>query len=180
MQNEDTKLLYEAFYRNYDNSRLFHVLQEYEKFSKHDLNKFRFPLLGQGYFCSAFKVSGLLDSALSLTLCIAHEAINDGSDGDLTLKRWLQRMKLLQTYGKKIPLIPPFALLKTANSLAWVTPFGSLGPEKSKAHWLPLEHSIKSMQNSLRLHSLHLSDYIQIKTWKGIPFVFDMSDLRKH
>ena len=173
---KDIKKLHEAFYRNFDRSRAESFLQGFEKgltFNSSDC-----LLLGSGSFCSAYRVSFSRNSAYYHVLSIAHTHLNESFEAERSLKQWLKRLQTLSKLNKQaIPLIPPVSGILGKQTVAWVSPFAEGAQEDAKTHWLPLRRQIEKMQNVLRKNGLIIEDLLQIRTWQGIPFIHDLSDL---
>lgn len=92
----------------------------------------------------------------------------------------MERLHLQQELQKeRIPLIPPFLLLRIRGTPLWLTPEGKPGADNPPGdHWLPLESLLEEAALSLKSAGLRLEDTGQISTWKQIPFIHDLSGLQ--
>lgn len=175
----DIKNLHESFYRYFDRSRAEAILRNYEQ--DHDSSSHgEWDFLGSGSFCSAYRINLSRNSYYYHVLSIAHTQLNSNFEAERLLKQWLQRMKALSKLTKEaIPLIPPISSIVSKQSVAWLSPYAEGAQELAKPHWFPLSEQITKMQNMLYKKGLVIEDHIQIRTWQGIPFIHDLSDLLK-
>lgn len=174
---KDIKKLHETFYRYFDRSKAESILRSFEK-SPDTIRINGGEFIGSGSFCSAYRVSFSRNSDYHHVLSIAHINFHESLEAERSLKQWVKRMRTLSGISNEaIPLIPPFSCLLGTQTVAWVTPFAEGEEQHAKAHWFPISEQIKKMQNQLRKNRLLIEDHLQIRTWQGIPFIHDLSDL---
>ena len=179
----DMNLLSKYYYENFDRSKMESITSNYEKF-KLTSERFTYPFLGAGTHCSAYQVPlRNIKSAVTedFSFVISFYALQLGEDlkTDRKVDKFLKCVDLLSQHSMRnnIPLIPPLDSIKYNNQVAIVTPFGNDPIECMSYHWNPIEDMIDQMHKSLREIGLKINDHIQIRTWQGIPFVYDFSDL---
>ncbi|MDA9951472.1 hypothetical protein N9D31_02740 [Oligoflexaceae bacterium] len=95
---------------------------------------------------------------------------------ETNLKVWKSNMAKLN--GQRIDLIPPFRVIPFRDQALFVMPYMSHGTSKMSPQWLPLDVLKQSCESGLSALGLRNFDILQIGTVKGIPFVFDLSDIR--
>ena len=69
-------------------------------------------------------------------------------------------------------------LLEGPEVLGLIMPFGDAPMAAAGAHWQPVEARIQALKTALSKVRLDLDDIAQGRSWGGIPFLFDFSDLR--
>ena len=172
----DIKKLHESFYRYFDRSKAESMVRNFERGAP--TKRSEWALLGSGSFCSAYRVCFSRNSDYYQVLSIAHTSLHESFEAERSLKQWLMRMRTLSKLNKvAIPLIPPLSCIMGKQTVAWVSPFAEGEEDEVKSYWLPLSEQINKMQGILRRNGLTIEDRIQIRTWQGIPFIHDLSDL---
>ena len=174
---KDIKKLHETFYRYFDRSKAESLLRSLER--KSDLIKSNtMVLLGSGSFCSAYRVCFSRHVNYYHVLSVAHSQLDVSIEAERSLKQWYKRMRTLSRLSKEaIPLIPPISCILGTQTVAWVSPFAEGEEQDAKPYWNPLSVQIEKMQMQLRKKGLVIEDHLQIRTWQGIPFIHDLSDL---
>lgn len=168
-RRSDSLALRDAFYRSYDPTYLEKQCQVLLA-KKTVPNSLKF--LGEGRHFSAWQCASA-SSQDDLVIRLASSA----SEQDHPEFRALQ--KAIPLLAKSKPaLIPPMEFLRVGRVLALVSPLGALGSPDLASHWRPLEDRVLELKNHLQSLGLKIDDVIQIAFWRGIPFVYDLSDLQ--
>ena len=89
--------------------------------------------------------------------------------------KWQKAVAKLQCLY--LPLIPPVQVFSVEEKIFMVSPYGKEDQSQVAPQWCPLEHEISGLKKNLFRHKLQINDHLQIRTYKGIPFVCDLSDL---
>ena len=161
-KKKDKKNLFETFYHALDPSLAHSMLVEY-------VEKKTPPstcLLGEGCFFKSYLINTNIEMNFALNL------LKDEYRGS-TFYTWLkllQKLKKLENY-----LIPPFEISSYKEGFSLIMPFGIEG--QFSEHWLPICNEIENLEDNLKQNKLILNDSIQMKSWNGIPFIHDFSDL---
>jgi hypothetical protein len=58
-------------------------------------------------------------------------------------------------------------------------PYGSAALKAAAAHWQPVEALLEEARVWLKGAGYALEDVLQGRSWEGIPFLVDFSDLRR-
>lgn len=90
------------------------------------------------------------------------------------LKKLLLSLATQTTPG----LLGPFELIDCDGQFAIAMPFGPQDAKHAKDDWQPLALWVSQLQEHLALRRLEINDLVQIRCWRGIPFLIDYSDLR--
>ncbi len=132
-------------------------------------------LLGEGSHFRALKVEAS-HLAFEYVLSVGHGmgVFASEAEGEGFYRKWYS---LMQTLPKE-PLIPPFALLRQGDVFAWVLPYGTQGEDQAKSHWQPLPEIFAQLQRSFLLAGILLEDTWQLRYWRGIPFLCDLSGIK--
>lgn len=91
---------------------------------------------------------------------------------------WIKTLKQLSML--KGPLIAPLGLVSLAkpSEIAVIMPFGLRDLSLLESCWLPLDKTLEETKVFFKKHQLSLEDeFVDILTWKGIPFIADISDI---
>ena len=149
-------VLREGFLKNLDVTRVEAWLAGTRKYSK--------PLLGEGSCFHVWKFDNI----------VVHElkSLKVNKKKERWVSGWLQAMERLEKL--EIPLIPPVKLLNREDFVAYIKPFGEYPSFPAK---IPLTWA-KQLDLDLAEHGLRLTDSDQVVFCKGIPFLYDLSDLR--
>ena len=179
-RKRDILRLHEYFYRHIDESKLCYYLARYSEDRGAEYGVSFGKGCGAGAWFEAYRFRTKTHPDYFFVLSIPHRLNQGISEKERHYGQWSKRMQLLKKMGSSIPLIPPFILLKAPGGLpAWSTPYGTeLKDGALKPHWQNLDHLILKMQSGLQKIGLYLEDHIQIRSWQGIPFICDLSDLK--
>lgn len=127
-------------------------------------------LLGSGTHFSAYRVRG--EGGMDLVLKRAHRHFAGGPSTP-GREAWLRALKLADG-ARGCPLLPPWLVLKNGDDVGLAMPFG---PEAADRTSLGAEIAI--LTGRLAKLGLEIADHLQIRGWRGVPFVIDLSDLRR-
>lgn len=165
----DVDRLKETFYRHFDRSRLEVLLALGDR----DLAS-RADLLGEGAHFRAWRIRGRSPS----TMDIVFKRATAGFDRQdpLAPREWVQAMARLRGAGG---LIPPFEVLETEHGVGIAMPFGDRPFAEAAAHWQPLADRLDELSVALAARGLKLADVPQGRCWSGVPFLYDLSDVRQ-
>ena len=94
--------------------------------------------------------------------------------------------RLLESSQRAVSLIPPFAFVESKHGFGLVMPLADQPLSVMKAHWLPFQKRLEECSSQLRKMGLDLRDPLmersweraQAGCWQGIPFLYDLSDLK--
>lgn len=162
---EDRRRLREAFYAVFDRSRAEQWLRRCEKGSEDA------RLIGEGIHFRAFRwpTSGAMD----LVVKVPGEA---GAEvGSPRVRRWQQALERLRS--AETGLIPPWELVGSSESMGLVMPFAEASWEAAGPDWQPLDRWLERTGQELQRLGLVCPDAPQGGCWRGIPFLYDLSDL---
>lgn len=124
-------------------------------------------LLGTGTHFTAFRIGGLVfKRALPATF-----AKKDPS----TLRVWLEALDRARGVGE---LMPPFEVVRTGDAVALVMPYGDAPWKAAAPAWQPMEGRLRAFSQALQDGGLVLDDVAQGRCRGGVPFIYDLSDLR--
>ncbi len=99
------------------------------------------------------------------------------STGPGGIKRWREGLKKLS--NASIPLFPPTGFVSEAERPVFVMPFCLKNLKDIKSHWQPIEEAKMIFRQELNEHGYELDDYLQLGSVKGVPMIYDFSDLKK-
>lgn len=157
----DWRRLEAAFSQAFDHSAAVQALA-----SGKDARGRRLLRLGEG---EHFAVDAL-SPALVIKRRTAKPPYRQGEPGS---QAWLDALTKLRREGA--PFGPPYAVVSEGDSMALVT-LRYDGPlTKAAPHWAGWREELLATIGRL---GLELGDVVQGATWQGVPFVYDLSDLR--
>ncbi len=130
--------------------------------------------IGEGSHFSAFRYESRLGYLCVLSVGHGKGAFSSSLLQERFYASWHHTMQCLP----KFPLLPPFVLLKEQESYAWVQPFGALQPEIKQEHWEPLDKRLSELKFFLFSKGIAIDDTPQIRYWRSVPFICDLSGLR--
>lgn len=166
----DSRRFREAFYGAFDYVRQAQVAMKLGRGEQVS----GYAPVGGGMHFRCFAETGERLSGVPLVIKIARPEFMGGMGAT---QAWVRTLKSI----KGLRLVPPMEVLEQGGSegpIAMVMPFGPETVEGSAPHWLPLRDSLDEFYAGLRTLGLHLDDVPQMRSWQGIPFIFDFSDLR--
>lgn len=172
-QSKDQETIYKSFYEVFDRSQIEQLVTRNQSISAPK----GLSLIGKGSHFTVYKFNPRPTNGLMhLAIAIAHKGQDAYRTQAYRPESWYKNMKKLNSIA--INLIPPFELFKSSQSYAWASPLGD-SPCTIAKHWLPIEEHLKLLTKNLEVKKLAINDHLQIKAWRGIPFVCDLSDLEQ-
>lgn len=162
LQLRDTLTLSEAFYTAFDSTKVMRTIQD---FLENRLD--RLSYVGGGSHMDVWRFSVKHD--LSYVLKISRD------DLSVDLFRGLRAFK--EARLTDLPLLPPFELIDFEGSFFFISLYGERPDHEMLPHWHPLAEVITGTQEQLKKNGFFINDFIQIRLFKGIPFICDLSDL---
>jgi hypothetical protein len=165
-REDDRRRLAVAFAMAFDRSKVEQVL-----FMEDAAIGSRLEVLGQGTHFKAWRLPS-----------------RQSGQPDLVLKRALREWlplparrpwrAAMSTLGGCGGLVPPFEVIEDGEEkLAVVMPYGPAPLTAAAAHWQPLAERVVELRTALAAQGLALGDVAQGRSWEGIPFLYDFSDL---
>jgi hypothetical protein len=92
------------------------------------------------------------------------------------VRRWLEALPQALKQG---PLMPPCMIVRAGDAWGLVMPYGDAPLAAAASHWQPLDARLAEQRDALAAVGLELADVAQGACWDGVPFLFDLSDLRR-
>lgn len=174
--SQDRKHLKESFYKVYDHSKIhtfMSKLLESPNFGSE-------LIIGEGTFFRVYALkSKSLPSPTPMTLSLSIAKPNfpplQSKEGQ---KQWLVAISKLKSLYQEVSLIPPLEIISDVSGIALAMPYGEAPLDRASQHWQPISKHIELMLQKLSTHKLVIEDRIQGRSWQGIPFIFDFSDLK--
>ncbi len=160
------KLIHE-FYSSFDRS----LAESFLSLQSEELRIDRGEFLGQGRHFSAYLLKGR-SRVGGLVIKIP------GADFGPHLQRdWISTLSFVAKLN--LDLIPPFELIQQGSVVALAMPYGSEKESAAGANWQPLTTAKLKLESTLKSYQIAIDDYLQIRCFEGIPFVCDLSDLKR-
>lgn len=179
-QLDDVRRLHEAWVLSFDRSRCQSLFSD--AVCRRDGEGL--VLLGEGRHFRSYRIEGQsLPGRPVVDLVIKRANDYFPRSGTVGRRTWLEAMTSLAT-RRDLPLVPPFALLGDSGNgaekeLGIAMPFGPDDKSKAALHWPPAGDWERILAESLASLGLRLEDQLQTRVWNGVPFVIDLSDLRR-
>jgi hypothetical protein len=86
-----------------------------------------------------------------------------------------------------LALMPPLALMEWDDGFAVVMPFADSPLSAALPHWQPMDQRVEELKRGLAAVGMALNDpllavtqdqvHLQAGCWRGVPFIYDLSDL---
>lgn len=133
-------------------------------------------LLGEGSHFRAYRLRGPGGGELVIKRALPHFGGGRQSPGR---QAWLRALRTLKPLLGSTPLLAPWVLLEDGDEIGLVTPFGPEPIAKAAERWLPLDKVRQELGMKLRAAGLEIADQLQLRCLGGVPFVIDLSDLRR-
>lgn len=168
LRQRDVVRFHEAFYRSFDYGLAVAALRKVAS------GTVTLPLLGEGIHFRVFRLD--VKEPLSLVLKDAKFAEKDARRSSAVV-RWTEAMRSLK--GLRLNLIPPFEIVREEERVGLVMPYGEEEWGRVLDHWLPLEPQVAKTLADLNDAGLAIDDQIQGRSWRGVPFICDLSDVIK-
>lgn len=170
---DDMKTIHEAFFGALDLSRCRSQVEDL--WGRRAATERGLEFIGEGNAFRSYKCYGS-NGGIEFALKVATEGFFKGKTQS-EIARWIQRVEKVS--AKKIPLIPPLKILRglSDDHLALVMPYGYDHIEKIGAAWKPLQALICVCLEEIKGLGLRFDDFLQVKVWRDIPFIYDLSDL---
>ena len=162
-QRTDSELLSGCFFQTLDSSRVAHLARSLLKDGEHP----QLQMTGEGTFFSTFRLeNGQMPLALKVL------------KGDWADSIALQDIRTATRRFIELehPLVPPAECLSIAATMIIVMPFGEAAG-KLHDHWLPLQDTLRGFDRFLESRNFVNLDAPDIRSWNGIPFIADTSDI---
>ncbi len=133
-------------------------------------------LLGEGTHFRAFRVRGPDGSDL-----VIKRALPTFGGGPRTPGRqaWLRSLRAAAPLLGATPLLAPWLVLEDGDELGLAMPFGPAPAAAAAPRWQPLDRARADLVAHLAGAGLEIADQLQIRCRDGVPFVIDLSDLRR-
>ena len=163
-RTHDKRRLSDLFYQSFDSSKVFSFFR-------------RLPpkTLGEGAHFRVYKLASSSSSLPALSVNIAKPNFYEGK-GPQFRKHWIGWIKTLR--HEVVDLIPPLEVIEDEDTLAIVMPFGEDPIEQAATHWQPIAEALTQALKQLEGAGYVIEDKIQGRSWQGIPFICDFSDLQ--
>lgn len=196
MRLADQKTLVGAFHASLDESHIRHLWRQLDLCFAHRPPHGRRPhagrdadlvAIGEGLVFRAWRIKSRLAThgerpgAMDLVLKIPHSS----ADHRLapSFRAWRH---LLDECPPTVTLVPPCVVLEEGERFCLVMPFAADPLSHAKPHWQPLAERLVEFSKSLRERGLEVNDPLltqakarpQAGCWQGIPFMYDLSELR--
>lgn len=137
-------------------------------------NAFKSQWLGSGTHFEAYRLD-TFDARCSLALKVSNQGFPHGQRTMAEFEQCLMKVRGITEPS----LTPPIEFFRTQDDrLAILMPYGSSASIEAARHWQPLQIWI---DHTLKLYDklgIILDDMVQIRSWRGTPFIIDLSDLR--
>jgi hypothetical protein len=183
----DWERLEAFFHQALDLSLLEKALLHIGSEAKGDLPR-GFTEIGEGADFRAFSLKpgggGMLKD-LFLCLKVAKPAFQKRM-GQAGMRRWAAGVKDIGSrpvVSHRPPLIPPMQPLRISLGMEelWgaVMPYGSRALSDAAPHWQPVEELVREALLWLKKEGYVLDDIVQGRSWEGVPFLVDFSDLKR-
>jgi hypothetical protein len=169
----DQQRMEREFYGRFDQSRILQFLEN----SQHSESQEEFLGSGTHFKTLGLRHSSLFSSNKQAMEFVAKIPIDSHFQKDHPdYFRFLEALSHLKRV--KDPLIPPFELVFWRQTFAMVMPRGKRDQNVSR-HWQPLDLYIDISQECLLRRGLKIDDHSQVAHWQGVPFLYDLSDLKQ-
>jgi hypothetical protein len=170
-KDNDKRRLRDKFYLTYDEGRISDQLNKLA--AGQPVGGLSF--IGEGMHFQCWREKKAKDG-MELVLKVAK---NDFLTEIGNFKAWVAGVNKLPL---GIDLMPPIAFVPlrvgTRETLGLAMPYGPDEPGQCSSWWQPMEEQLKAFRQGLKLGGLTLGDIPQIRSWEGIPFIVDISDVR--
>ena len=169
---QDLKMMKESFAAAADEARLRSLFNE--KICRNEGKGL--DLLGEGTHFRAFRLRDASGGDLVIKRALPHFAGGPGSPGR---RAWQRALDALRPLVATTPLLAPWLVIEEGDELGLATPYGPEPALVAAARWQPLAEARVALTASLKRAGLEIADQLQLRCRNGVPFVIDLSDLRR-